>query len=404
MFSGRGNELLLLEKALYQAKHGNPDHFVIFGERGIGKSSLLYYTTIVAKGEITSLDEITFRFLVVSVELAPANTYKDIITKVGAELQRTVASHEKTRELLRSAWDFLSRWEAFGISYKASDQNQTPPELLEDLIHTTEQVLCRAAAEIDGLLLLIDEADKPSAEAHLGQFVKLFTEGLNKRGQNRFLIGLAGLPSIESKLRSSHESSLRIFRFAELIPLAWAERIDVVRKGLATATSTNGFETKITSEAEQAIASLSEGYPHFIQQFAHSAFERDEDNNIDSDDVLSGAFEKNGALQQLGRKYFENLYFDKIGSEEYRKVLRAMASHLDGWVNKRDIQKETKLKPTTLDNALMALKTRNIILPQRGKKGSYRLPSRSFAAWMRAYTQETPAVAIPEKIEPSQSK
>jgi hypothetical protein len=84
--------------------------------------------------------------------------------------------------------------------------------------------------------------------------------------------------------------------------------------------------------------------------------------------VLSGAFEKNGELRQLGRKYFEKLYFDKIGSEEYRKVLRAMAVHFDKWVHKRDIQKETKLKPTTLDNALMALKTRNIILPQRGKR------------------------------------
>jgi hypothetical protein len=35
MFAGRGAELNILEKALFQAKHGKPDHFVISGERGI---------------------------------------------------------------------------------------------------------------------------------------------------------------------------------------------------------------------------------------------------------------------------------------------------------------------------------------------------------------------------------
>ena len=39
-----------------------------------------------------------------------------------------------------------------------------------------------------------------------------------------------------------------------------------------------------------------------------------------------GALEpEHGAIQQLGLKYFEDLYFARIGSDEYRDVLRAMA-------------------------------------------------------------------------------
>ena len=37
-----------------------------------------------------------------------------------------------------------------------------------------------------------------------------------------------------------------------------------------------------------------------------------------------------------------------------------------------------------MENALRALKERNIILQNDMKKGEYRLPTRSFAAWIKA--------------------
>jgi hypothetical protein len=46
--------------------------------------------------------------------------------------------------------------------------------------------------------------------------------------------------------------------------------MEVVRRVLAESNKKSTSETKITPEAEADIASLSEGYPHFIQQFAYS--------------------------------------------------------------------------------------------------------------------------------------
>jgi hypothetical protein len=133
---------------------------------------------------------------------------------------------------------------------------------------------------------------------------------------------------------------------------------------------------------------LSEGYPHFIQQFSYCAFEEDKDGIIDDADVQAGAFRpEGGAIQQLGLKYYEDPFFGQISSEEYRKVLRAMSVHLDGWVDKITIRKETGLRDSTLANALRALKSKNIIVPKRGRKGIYRLPTKSFAVWIRAFTQ-----------------
>jgi len=86
---------------------------------------------------------------------------------------------------------------------------------------------------------------------------------------------------------------------------------------------------------------LSEGYPHFLQQFAHSAFAEDKDNIIDVQDVMESAFKENGALAQLGQKYFNEMYHARINSDDYRRVLDTMANHGDDWVARKTIIEQT---------------------------------------------------------------
>jgi hypothetical protein len=63
------------------------------------------------------------------------------------------------------------------------------------------------------------------------------------------------------------------------------------------------------------------------------------------DDVMDGAFDEGGASEQLGIRYFEDLYFEKIWSDEYRGVLRAIANSR---VTKSEIRKKVTLKETSL--------------------------------------------------------
>jgi hypothetical protein len=150
----------------------------------------------------------------------------------------------------------------------------------------------------------------------------------------------------------------------------------------------NGFDVTISDEAKNLISELSEGYPHFLQQFAHCAFEVDRDNAIDIDDVNQGAIQEGqGAIEQLGLKYFHELYFDQIASDEYRGVLRVMSEQFDGWVTKASIRHATELKESTINNAITALKKRHIIVPKPGVAGVYKLPTKSFAVWIRAFSK-----------------
>ena len=390
MFAGRYDELVALEKALFQTKNGNPAHFLIDGERGIGKSSLLLNLKLVAAGEVKPLEGSQhFNFITVSISLDAAHSYSDIVHSIGAELRRQISAREQLKEFARGAWEFAKKWEVGGIRFKDDTQPEVrDTELVEELTFAVAESLKNLGPNVDGVLILIDEADKPPASSNLGSLVKLLTERLKLRGCDRVCVGLAGLTAIRKKLRESHESSLRLFRIFALEPLSSEDCKSVIRKGLDAAKGKNGFEVTITPDAEGSLAFITEGYPHFIQQFAYCAFEADKDNNIDPDDVANGAYGEAGALKQLGLKYFEKQYFDQIGSDEYRQVLRVMAKHFDGWVAKSVIRKEAVgIKSSTLDNALNALKSRGIIVPKAGKKGIYKLPSRSFAVWIRAYTQ-----------------
>jgi len=386
MFAGRHKELEVLERVLFQTKNGNPLHFLIRGERGIGKSSLLLVFKYIAQGEMLSLQNNKYNFLVVNIELEPNSTYREIIKRVGAEFQREISNHARAKELAKKVWDFLKKWEIMGVKYAGETRDLEPHELLDDLASTIDVTLKATKSVLDGVVITIDEADKPPSTANLGEFCKLLTERLMKKGCDKVVLGVSGLPQTVDRLKESHESAPRVFEDIYLHPLTAEDRVDVVRKGLNEAKSVNGFETKITPEAESLISEFSEGYPNFIQQFAYCAFDFDQDNVIDEEDVRSGAFMKHGAFYQLGVKYFQGQYFDQIGSDEYRKVLRAMAEHLDGWVTKSQIRQAVDLKATTLNNAILALKDRNIIVAKPGKKGEYRLPNRSFAVWIKAYT------------------
>jgi len=386
LFQGRKEEMQFIEQSLFQTKNGNPQHFLVEGERGLGKSSLFLMVEQMATGLIPINISDKVNFIVINIELDSSQSFFDILKTIAADFKRSLAERDKVKKLAAGVWDFLSSWEILGVRYHKIDENLVQPyEVLNSLVENFERVIRLANKEIDGILILIDEADRPGEKAALGELVKLLTEKLTKRGCDQVIIGMTGQPGLISKLRASHESSTRIFTSLTLKPLSDEENKEVVISGLEEANRINKEQTDINEDALKLISQLSEGYPHFLQEFAFKAFERDVNFRICVEDVKNGAFGQFGALKQLGDKYFNDLYFAQIGSDEYRKVLQAMAQFSDSWVNREKIKNEITIKDTTLNNALQALKTRNIIMPNPTQPGEFRLPTKSFAAWIKAF-------------------
>jgi len=394
MFAGRAEELATLERILFQTRNGNPEHFIIDGERGIGKSSLLFYLRQLAAGEIPCSQETRHDFLTLFISLERSNSYTDIVMRIARELARVLAAKNPADELVKKIWDFIKRLEVMHVSLKGGANVTPPEELLYELSDSLRATLERMAG-LNGVLILLDEADSPPASSELGRLIKMLTERFVATGCKNVAIGLAGLTGVVARLSESHESAPRLFRIIRLEPLTPEERHNVIELGLKEALEKNQVETKINPLAAKWISDMSEGYPHFVQQFAYSAFDSDSDNMITVEDVALGSLGQNGALRQLGVKYFSDLFFEKTLSNDYRTVLRAMAAHSADWVSRADLRNEAKVSATALNNALTALKARHVIVPKPGSPGMYRLPFRSFATWIRLFTSAEESRAAP---------
>ncbi len=386
LFHGRDEEMKFIEQSLFQPKYGNPQHFLIEGERGLGKSSLFLKVEQQASGKYPLRNSDYVNFIVINVELDSTQSIFEILKCIANEFKQALSEKEKIKNKALGVWEFLNKWEILGVRYHKIDESLIQPfEILNELVLNFEKVLKQAKGELDGILILIDEADRPSAKASLGEIVKLLTEKLTKKECNQVVIGMTGQPGLIDKLKASHESSSRIFTTLSLKPLSLEESNAVVNSGIDEANTINKIKVTITDEAIQLISLLSEGYPHFLQEFAYKAFDINKDNLIDTKDVKDGAFGVHGALNQLGHKYFNELYFTQIGSDDYRKVLQAMSKFSDNWVDREKINSEINIKDHTLNNAIQALKTRSIIIANPSQKGKFRLPTKSFAAWIKAF-------------------
>jgi hypothetical protein len=400
MFVGRIAELERLESHLVQTRAGNPSNFMDTGERGIGKSSLLNFFKWVAEGQVAFGADPTaarMNFLVLDTDVDSTTTRLTLIRKFELALRKALAASEPARQFLADAWKFLQRFETKGIKLGKPEEHVADELLFDEFVYSlaeTVERLCDANAatvfnaKFDGLLILIDEADSSAKLLQLGTFCKLLTERLERRGCTHLMIGLAGLDSLRALLAQSHASAPRIFDEVHLGRLTDVEVNQVLDICLARALKDNGKATVISDVARKMIVSLSDGFPHFVQQIGFSVFTVDDDDNIDEADFLLGTSGKKGALEQIGDRYYREDFYSKIQQESYRQVLRIMADHLDNWVSKSEIRAHFKGKTSILDNALHALRERGIILAREGQRGVYRLQHRAFALWIKFHTSD----------------
>lgn len=336
----------------------------------------------------------------VETDIDSNTTQIGLIKKIELGIRCNLSESEKARALLDDVWKFLQRVEVDGnsIKPKSTDEEIIFEEFslkLADTINRITDVNAKESqfsAKYDGLVLLIDEADKCSRDIDLGSFVKLLLERLQKNKCENIMIVLAGLPEIKKKLYDGHPSSLRIFEELFLDRLNDDDVSRVIDKCLMKANSDNTEQVTITDDARKLLINYSEGYPHFIQQFGFCAYEYDKDNVINQDDVIVSAFSSRGALDLIADRYYRNDFYNKIQKESYRQVLRIMADNSDEWVSKKQIKEKFRGKPTVFDNAINALRKRHIIMTNEKEKGKYRLQHKGFAFWIKVRAQEPPEI------------
>jgi AAA ATPase domain len=181
MFVGRVDEIKTIEQSLFQTKHGNPQHFTIQGERGIGKSSLLMYVDMVArKGFVLNAGHTT-SFPVLSVDMGGVEEQIDIVNTIGRELRLKLSQRNLLTESAKNIWNFLSKWEVLGVRYHGGVREADPDNAREELTDQIVKLMQAESDNLDGIVLLIDEADSPCRGA-VGFVSKTVHRETNKTG------------------------------------------------------------------------------------------------------------------------------------------------------------------------------------------------------------------------------
>ena len=392
MFVGRQEELNILQRCIMQTRANRPTNFLILGERGIGKTSLINYVRSIAKSEVV-LHKTPIKFLVLQTEIINDTTIVGLLKKIQFALEYELQREDRLKEIFSKSFKFLKRIEISGIRLHEEKSEEDIDTLLEQFSYELADLskkICTDPTNTDlfenkyeGIIILLDEADNAPKELQLGVIVKLLMERLHRHGCFRVMLGLAGLPSLHTKLFESHESSIRLFQTINLTRLTNEDISKVIDKCLDDSNKHLSKKIIIDDKAKSLLQTLSEGFPHFIQQYGYSAFEKDDDNFIDEADVSLGAFSKGGALESLGDRYYRSDFYNKIQQDSYRQVLLIMSEYYTNWVSKEQIRSKFSGSTSTLSNALRTLRLKNIILSKEGETGKYKLQHVAFALWIK---------------------
>ena len=223
IFAGRADQLAAL--AVVSRQRGQ--HAVIYGERGVGKTSLARICAERARQENS---------FVANVTCDSGDTFLSIWTKVLEEIS-VVAGGEHGNAL-----QFLR-------------EGQTTPNEV--------RLVLRQLASEARVLIFIDEFDQvATAEVRkrMAETVKILSDN-----SVRATLVIVGVAQNVTELIDEHESVARAIVQVQMPRLRPRELSQIIDKGLAAAGMT------ITVPAANRIVNLSQGLPHYVHRLAQQA-------------------------------------------------------------------------------------------------------------------------------------
>jgi len=231
---------------------------VLYGLRGIGKTVLL------ARLHEAALERkwISIRF--------EANQEKDLREMISSELEARlseIASPDAGKKLLKALKTALSfRADiglpglfSFGIDLSGVAGSMANTGSTAGDIQRLFKDLSDACADLGvGISLLIDEAQECSEED-----LAAVSELAHRASQDgwRFVMGLAGLPTLPGLLAKAKSYSERLYGFHRLDPLSDSD----ATIALIEPARQNGVEWQKKAAAKVVV--LSAGYPYFLQEY-----------------------------------------------------------------------------------------------------------------------------------------
>ena len=358
-FTGRENELNELEKIYNSTKMGVPGHLILYGPKGIGKTSLL----LKFQEKITNLDDV-YSVRIPLIEGNFEDIYSLIIEKCSDTLDINIGHFWEKISSLGINIPFIG-----GVSVSREIPKTSPAVAFEKILNVIYDEL---GADNPVLILLFDDLQRIMGNDETMKILSILQNALvelNLKGKNIMFVA-TGSEDIFNKIQDKLDSAVRIFEPYLIGPLSYGEVCDAIN--IPAEEQSVFFEEDVLKE----IYELSNGIPYYMQILAYSCFEE----NNDDDKVTMVEFEKASvyALNILAQREFKSL-FSKSTTEE-RKILCLMAESEETILSYSYIKENANLnsEPSALLKNLVNKSM--IIKPSRGK---YKLKNNLFKLYLK---------------------
>lgn len=361
-FVGRINELKTLVNKAKAACQGRLERAFVYGERGIGKSSLCHMARIIAEKESEILGVHVFLGGVASLQEMTRRIFEKLLKD---SIDRPW--YEKVKSFLGK---HVREVGLFGVNIEFNADEKELNQLINGFASSLRNLIQRLGEEKKGLMIILDDLNGLAGSVEFANWLKsLVDEIATASSPLPLLLVLVGLPERRTQLFQSQPSLTRVFDPIEIKKLSEEETKKFYEQSFSQ------VQAKIDPDALEMLWRYSGGYPVLAHEIGDAVFKTDSDNHIDSDDALDGILR---AADVIGQKYIEPQIYDALKSSKYRSILRKLAK---GPFNTQLKRKEAVAnlsdeEARSFDNFLQRMKKLGVLVedPDAGP-GSYRFIS-----------------------------
>ncbi|MBN2209600.1 MAG: ATP-binding protein [Candidatus Coatesbacteria bacterium] len=310
LLAGRHEALSQIEAALSATALGKPGHLLVVSEPWLGKTSLALCAERLAQHHAlidAASEALSWRFTPLFCSMGACTSLTQVAATIMDEALRRFGSKDalSLRRLLGRVKGL--KLGPFGIELESRKEKRA--YVVSAFPHLVVDILARPNAECAGqraVLLMLDDVQHIARTDGAAHLVRTMVELLSREGISNVMLMMAANPADVELFCTQDDSFASIFRSIRLGRLTAAEVAE-----LLTLTARHGRPSKaFTDDAIERIANLSAGYPGFVQQLGHAAFELCPGPLIDAKIVRKALFGTNhtrGALASVADKHFRHL-------------------------------------------------------------------------------------------------
>ena len=281
-FGGRKIVLAkVAERIVIARQHKKSGGILIYGHRGVGKTSLI--DKIIS--EVSGTEDSPSDILIINRRLARTTNDQELYRMLNEELRQQIANRKNLLNRIRAAAKSVNSVAAFELSIGFSQPNE------EKTPYNQWRELVGALTNVGLILIAIDDADFLAREA-IGE-LKTIVEELSS---TPILLIISGFVGFEEKLVDDYSPVARIFSGADfnIGKFSLDEIKEVLLKPLANE------KTNWTDGAIAAVQKYTSGYPYLVQCIASASYIENE--TIDEKRVSDSI----NAAVAIGRSWLEH--------------------------------------------------------------------------------------------------